>query len=52
MFALAAVVVFFLAAFGVIDDTENVRWILVGLGLVALHLVFAIALPFERFHRD
>jgi hypothetical protein len=54
MFALAALVVaaiaWFIQAFG--DGLENPwAWLFAVLGLIALHLAFAIAVPLDRFRR-
>lgn len=37
MFAIVAAVIFFLRAFGVIDSTADVDWVLVAAGFWALH---------------
>lgn len=51
MFAIAAAVFFFLAAFGVSLGSLNLVWF--GLGLLALHFGYEIALPAVRtYHRD
>lgn len=45
MLALAAALIFALSAFGAIEDTENVTWLLVGLALWAAHFGVTIAVP-------
>jgi hypothetical protein len=37
MFALVAAIIFFLRAFGVIDNTADVDWFTCALGFLALH---------------
>lgn len=45
MFALLASIVFFLMAFGVLEDTADIKWLPVALALWALHFAFTIVLP-------
>lgn len=45
MFALVAAVILFLHGLGVVDNTENVNWLIVGLALWALHFAFAWVIP-------
>lgn len=52
MFALIAAVILFLNGIGVIDNTENVNWLIVGLAFWALHFavswVLPVASPWDR----
>lgn len=41
MFALIAAVVLFLHAFGILENSGDVDWWVLGIGFVALHLALA-----------
>lgn len=45
MIAIAAGIIFLLRAFGVIDNTQDVDWVLVAAGLWAIHFGFDVSLP-------
>lgn len=52
MLAIAAAVVFFLRAFGVVDNTSDVDYVLVAAGLWAAHFGFDIPVPvYRRYSR-
>lgn len=48
MFAIVAAVIFFLHAFGVLDNSEDVTWPFVGAAFWALHFGVPFAVPFRR----
>ena len=54
MLKLAAAVIFFLYGFGVIKDTADVLWIAIGLGVLAVGLVFDVMpnVVSERWRRE
>jgi hypothetical protein len=52
MFALIAAVILFLHGVGVLDNGENVNWLIIGLAFWATHFAFGIAIPVERFRGD
>lgn len=45
MFALAAAIVFLLHAVGVLDNSEDVNWLYIGLSAWAAHFAFPISFP-------
>lgn len=45
MFALAAAIVFFLMSLGVVEDTADIKYLPLALGLWALHFAFTIVIP-------
>lgn len=51
MFALVASIILFLRAFGVIDNSADIDWFMVGLGFWALHFAVTVGLPI-RINRD
>jgi uncharacterized oligopeptide transporter (OPT) family protein len=48
MFAVVAAVIFFLHAFGVLDTTEDVNWVFLGVAFWALHFGVPFTVPFRR----
>ena len=54
MIKLVAAVVFFLYGFKVIEDTEDILWIPIALGILAVGLTFdwAVGAISGRFHRE
>ncbi len=51
MFALVAAVLLFLHGVGVLDNGDNVNWLVIGLALWAAH--FAVVVPVGRWrNRD
>jgi hypothetical protein len=45
MFALVAAIILFLHGVGVVDNSEDANWLLIGLAFWALHFAFSWALP-------
>lgn len=48
MFALVAAVILLLHGVGVLDNSEDANWMLIGLSAWALHFAVAVPVPFPR----
>jgi hypothetical protein len=46
MFALVAAIILFLNGAGVVDNSKDANWLLIGLAFWALHFAFSWGLPF------
>jgi hypothetical protein len=46
MFALVAAVILLLHGVGVLDNSDDANWLIIGLAVWAAHFAFTIAIPF------
>lgn len=54
MFALVAAVILFLRGAGVLDDSGDAQWVIIGVAFWALHFAFEVGLPglYRTYRRE